>query len=99
MGDLLVWGALAALAFYSAVRGPKDAPFFRLFWLCMALWLVLLESLDVRGGSPPWLKWLLIVVLVALGICSYVRDECGQRTRYTLMWGRLRDGFAQRKLR
>ena len=97
VGDLIACGVIAALIFCVAVRGPKDAPFFRMLWLWLGLSLLLLEVLDLRGDHQWWVKWLLIAGLVALGSVSYARDECGQRTQYIVMWAGLRAQLARRR--
>lgn len=96
MGDVFARLVLSALAFYMALRGPKEAPYLRLLWLWIGLSMTLLEVLNLRSAHPVWVKWALVAVMAALGSASFARDECGQRSRYAVMWAGLREAFAGR---
>lgn len=96
MSDLIMTAVLAAVMLYMGIFVTK-ATFLRLAWLWFAGALVFLEIADWHGGHVSWLvKGVIVAVALFLGIASYARDECGQRTRYSIAWSVMRADIARR---
>lgn len=91
MMDALPWFIFGALFICAALlRTPKSAPLLRFSQLWLGLAMSLLALLDMRGGHPAWLKWVVLGIVAVLASLSITRNEGGQRTRFATMWAVVR---------
>ena len=81
MDQWILAALFAALAFWNALRLPREATFLRLTWALFGVAFIALAWIDRNGSAPLWERLAIILALLPFAIASYMRNEIGQQGR------------------
>jgi hypothetical protein len=96
MADIIGTGFFIAIMLYMALFVTR-ALFLRLTWAWFAFAIAAAELVELHGGHVQWWSKLAVIAVGAcLGALSMLRDECGQCTRYRVMWSAMREDVRRR---